>query len=114
MRRDSTRLVLIFGLMAAVLLVSTSIAYWFGLRALDASRTLIQYQSIIHTIDDTVSTLRDAETGQRGFLLTGDEQYLKPYHSALAHLEDDTKHLTKWEASGALVSHDRLDRLKAL
>jgi PAS domain S-box-containing protein len=30
--------------------------------------------------------LRDAETGQRGFLITGDENYLEPYTAALDHL----------------------------
>ena len=30
-------------------------------------------------IDDVLSNLRDAETGQRGYLLTGDESYLGPY-----------------------------------
>ena len=31
-----------------------------------------------------VATYVDAETGQRGYLLTGDEAYLEPYHAALA------------------------------
>jgi len=30
-----------------------------------------------------LSTLRDAETGQRGYLLTNDEDYLRPYEEAL-------------------------------
>lgn len=32
---------------------------------------------------DLLSILKDAETGQRGFLLTGRENYLEPYHQAL-------------------------------
>ena len=31
-----------------------------------------------------LSTLKDAETGQRGFLLTGQEQYLEPYNQAVS------------------------------
>jgi signal transduction histidine kinase/DNA-binding response OmpR family regulator len=31
-----------------------------------------------------LSTLQDAETGQRGFLITGDEAYLEPYNNARA------------------------------
>ena len=38
-------------------------------------------------IDDAVGKLRttliDAETGQRGFLLTGEPRYLEPYHQAV-------------------------------
>src|SRR5262245_47743334 len=30
-------------------------------------------------LEEVLSNLRDAETGQRGYLLTGDERYLEPY-----------------------------------
>ena len=36
-----------------------------------------------------LSTLKDAETGQRGYLLTGDVAYLAPYESARSRLELD-------------------------
>ncbi|MFA1626375.1 CHASE3 domain-containing protein [Rhizobium mongolense] len=36
-----------------------------------------------------LSTLKDAETGQRGYLLTGNEDYLQPYRAALARLPDE-------------------------
>jgi PAS domain S-box-containing protein len=35
--------------------------------------------NIVVGLDDVLSNLRDAETGQRGYLLTGDERYLEPY-----------------------------------
>lgn len=42
-------------------------------------------------IEQLLSALSDAETGQRGYLLTGQEEYLEPYRSAVprvaAHLE---------------------------
>ena len=34
-----------------------------------------------------MSSLKDAETGQRGYLLTGDEAYLQPYHLAQGALQ---------------------------
>ncbi len=37
------------------------------------------------TLDGVLSNLRDAETGQRGFLLTGEERYLKPYHNSVVN-----------------------------
>ncbi len=36
--------------------------------------------------EELLSTMRDAETGQRGYLLTGGEQYLEPYNSAAARV----------------------------
>ncbi len=43
----------------------------------------------IHALEKLLGVLRDAETGQRGYLLTGDERYLKPYQSAMRE-EDAT------------------------
>ncbi len=37
--------------------------------------------------NDVLSALRDAETGQRGFLLTGRLSYLEPYYDAIGHID---------------------------
>jgi methyl-accepting chemotaxis protein len=37
---------------------------------------------VLEKLEGTLSSLTDAETGQRGFLLTGDRSFLKPYHNA--------------------------------
>src|ERR1700719_194379 len=38
-------------------------------------------------LSDTAARLVDAETGQRGFLLTGDDSYLEPYHAAIKNVD---------------------------
>jgi CHASE3 domain sensor protein len=38
-------------------------------------------------------TLVDAETGQRGFLLTGKDNFLEPYRQALARLDQQVRAL---------------------
>jgi PAS domain S-box-containing protein len=38
------------------------------------------------TASEILSLLKDAETGQRGFLITGRESYLEPYNKAVAEL----------------------------
>jgi methyl-accepting chemotaxis protein len=46
---------------------------------------------------DLLSELKDAETGQRGFLITADDSYLVPYQSALGSIKstlDDLRKLT--------------------
>ncbi len=54
---------------------------------------------VSHTLDVTeqlevlLSTFQDAETGQRGFVLTGDERYLEPYERARATLDDELARL---------------------
>lgn len=37
-------------------------------------------------VTNLLSTVNDAETGQRGYLITGDESYLKPYEAAVQTL----------------------------
>ena len=46
----------------------------------------------------TLSTMVDAETGQRGFLITGEERYLEPYRTALAILETQLQQLASLTA----------------
>lgn len=47
-----------------------------------ADRAVVHTLAVQRTIGDTLSALKDAETGQRGFLLTGDEAFLAPYSQA--------------------------------
>jgi CHASE3 domain sensor protein len=43
----------------------------------------------------TLSLLQDAETGQRGFLYTGDSQYLAPYNQAVSQLPPNLDRLAQ-------------------
>ena len=36
----------------------------------------------LNTLERTLTAITDAETGQRGFLITGKEEYLAPYDNA--------------------------------
>ncbi len=53
---------------------------------------MIHTQEVIFESEKLLSTMTDAETGQRGFLLTGNPSYLEPYHfgvlSARKHLDE--------------------------
>lgn len=44
---------------------------------------------------DLIALIKDAETGQRGYLLTGDEDYLDPYYAALRGLDALTDELDR-------------------
>lgn len=51
----------------------------------------------LRAIEELLSTVKDAETGQRGFLITGEDRYLAPYHDALqkmAERAERVRHLT--------------------
>jgi CHASE3 domain sensor protein len=64
-------------------LISGAVAY-FNLRTLrDNNQKIVHSQEVITALDELLSGAQDAETGQRGFLLTTNEKYLEPYNSAL-------------------------------
>lgn len=48
-----------------------------------ANSETIRAVELRHVADVFLSAMKDAETGQRGFLLTGEARYLEPYNSAL-------------------------------
>ncbi len=62
--------------------ISGSVAY-LNIAALQANNAKIRdSHAVIVAVDDLMATVQDAETGQRGFLLTGDNRYLEPYQRA--------------------------------
>lgn len=60
----------------------------------EAFETLVAERSIRSTASDLFSMLQDAETGQRGYLLTGDQAFLEPYEEALKQIGDYENRLT--------------------
>ena len=64
----------------------------------------------LSSIERLLSTLNDAETGQRGFLLVGDQRYLEPYAAAVSRVASERRNLA------ALVGDNptQLERLQKL
>ena len=46
---------------------------------------------VLEHLTTAVSLLKDAETGQRGFVITGDDAYLEPYQHALTGIPTTLK-----------------------
>ena len=68
---------------------------------------------VLDALDDLLSTMKDAETGERGFLLTGDERYLEPYREALAVVEERLAAVARLTAGDAR-QEARIPRLREL
>ena len=68
-------------------------------------------QEVMHALDSLETNLMSAETGQRGFLLTGVESYLAPYESALPKIDQDFEHLRELTLDEA-ARHKLLETLK--
>ena len=71
-----------------------------------------QSGDILNLADDWFSELRDAESGQRGFALTGDESFLQPY---LAVKDKIAGHLQELRAlTMSAAARQRLDAITPL
>ena len=76
-------------LSGAVLLISLTFAWWSYARdqAFDAVRR--RDNALIIATERLLSSLKDIETGQRGFIITGKEVYLDPYRAGMAAVAPD-------------------------
>lgn len=98
----------------AVVVLIIGITTYRGITQTRAAGEWVEHTHL--TIDRTravLSDLKDAETGQRGFILTGDEAYLAPYTKALTALAADTSAL-RLLTSDNPVEQRRLDELAPL
>jgi len=85
-------LFLSFGFSMLLLIIST-VASYNSIQNLIRSAGLVNHTNqVLERLERTLSLLKDAESGQRGFLLTGKENFLEPYNgaydSALRSLEN--------------------------
>ena len=86
MKRYSLTIKIALGFsLALTLLLGISILAYRDNRALiDMSRRVAHTHEVIATLKQVLSKMKDAETGQRGYLITGEERYLEPYQTALS------------------------------
>ena len=59
----------------------------------EAARWREHTYEVLNSLDETVGHLSDAETGQRGYLLTGNETYLEPYRVAIKSVDQTVAYL---------------------
>jgi methyl-accepting chemotaxis protein len=91
------RLIAGFGLAALTLVLIAAVSYRNASRLIENDGWVAHSQQVRTELSDLLSQLKDAETGQRGFIITGDESYLAPYQAAITALRstmDDVRKLT--------------------
>ncbi len=71
-----------FGL-SLLLVIIGSIASYLSIHSLlNNAEKVHQNNNVIGKLESIISTMKDAETGQRGFLLSGEEVFLQPYNGS--------------------------------
>lgn len=91
--RIGTRILVGYGLALLVVGAVGIVAYRATSELVDSTDWVTHSHKVKGTLAETLSSLKDAETGQRGFLLTGEERYLEPYTSATTVINGDLQEL---------------------
>ena len=77
----------------ALLILAITAAGWNFAASDTARREQARQRELISHSDRLLSTMKDLETGMRGYALTGKLEYLEPYTEALNHIEREVTHL---------------------
>jgi PAS domain S-box-containing protein len=103
----------VFFTVAIVLVLTVAATFMMGNAVVSSNHAVMQQQAVIDHLKDALSTVKDAETGQRGYLLTGEDKYLEPYHVALSQIHAQLAELDTLVISEDLIASDvvRLKRL---
>lgn len=109
--RRLAHILLLASLVAVALLAALSYHSLQTLVSLTDARKQVR-ESLLR-LERTLSLLKDAETGQRGFLLTGEDDFLEPYRAARERLPAAFAGLVEaWQTEPAQAQRIRdLDRL---
>jgi len=88
-----------------VLMLLAALSFWRQEEAsTEAKGWLLHTNEVIGHVESLLNKLQDAETGQRGYLLTGNEDYLEPYQDAL-------RETAVPKATGSLSQHPAVEQL---
>src|SRR5262245_66204986 len=88
-----------FLFLMAFLVVNGGLAYYHTRRIADAAAAFERSAQVTYELEHSLSLFKDLETGQRGYLITGEDSYLGPYRSALGELADCRLRLGRLAAS---------------
>ncbi len=61
----------------------------------EAQLMVVHTHHVIETLDDILTFTVDTETGQRGFLITGNENQLEPYHASRHKIDESIDELAR-------------------
>ena len=78
---------LAFGLAIALVIINAIISYRSTDTLIANNGWVLHTEEVITELTETLSNVKDAETGQRGFIITRDERYLEPYNKAVGSLD---------------------------
>jgi methyl-accepting chemotaxis protein len=88
-------------------------AYEATLRLLEATSAVARSREVLTNISHVLSSFQDIETGERGYIITGRDEYLEPYNAGKLAIESDYREGRRLTADNTL-QQERFDELRRL
>ncbi|MDQ6737924.1 MAG: CHASE3 domain-containing protein [Gemmatimonadota bacterium] len=110
----SLRLKLSAALGVALVILLVGLASLYALRQSSNAAASVQHSELVRVqLERTLTTMLNAETGQRGYLLTQNRSYLEPYDSARIETQHEVSTLHELTASDGAqtIRVDSLERV---
>ncbi len=85
----------------SILIAGAVFGYLNAKHLADDSNRVAHIHEVLGALETLCSTVKDAETGQRGYLLTEDEKYREPYNRALTHIDANIARLKQLTSDNA-------------
>jgi len=93
-----------------VILIASSAASFVSIRNLLQSSDLVEHSNkVVIDLNETLSLMKDAETGQRGFLLSGNEIFLQPYNGTLAKVNNKVEKIKEQTKDNPKIQQSLVD-----
>ncbi|BBD68291.1 multi-sensor hybrid histidine kinase [Nostoc commune NIES-4072] len=108
-----TKIGISFALSLATLATIGLISYQSTNELIETSARESHTYQVLSELEDLNLQLTNAETGQRGYIITGEQRYLEPYNAAIEVLNQKVNELQRLTADN-LNQQNRLDILQPL
>ncbi|SDH21477.1 Signal transduction histidine kinase [Dyadobacter soli] len=107
------QLQIVFSFSILLLFFSLLASYYSTQKLINNSELVNHTNEVLIQAEAIISHMKDAETGQRGYLITADEQFLSPYEGAYEKTTDSYNKLLELTADNP-VQQKNLREVKAL
>jgi signal transduction histidine kinase/DNA-binding response OmpR family regulator len=95
------------------ILLIASVSYQSTVKLTETAAWRSHTYQVLKALKEVISSIQDAETGQRGFLITGEERYLEPFYSAEKSIDQNVQNLINLTQDNPL-QQERLSLLQPL
>jgi len=107
------RIYLGFAVALVCMVLVVAMSYLSALGSNESVRWVDHTHTVLSRLDQLLSVVTDAETAERGYVITGDESYLEPYRQSLQRSKEIQRQLAVLTADNP-VQQQRLQALRAV